>query len=654
MPHNLTYISLYIDTPWTPAEISHLSFQKGKPQSPQPPLENWRELGQPGAVVYNPANPPIAIVAMTDAALVADSDLLTVQGLRVFLPSRPVGLSRREPSGVVDGLSFRIGIGQTLGLVGESGSGKTMTALTLIDLLPSSARVEGKIFFKGPNGTVDWLQLDPQERRRYRGAQIAMIFQEPSTALNPLYTCGQQLQETLRANTSLTPTEIRAQAIRLFEEVQLSPQMLERYPHQLSGGQIQRAAIACAIASNPKLLIADEPTTALDVTVQAEILRLLRDLQQQRQMAILFITHDLNLVAELADQVVVMCRGQAVEQGSVKQIFRDPQHPYTRGLLACRPVLERRLRRLPTVQDFQEKGGSLEERWQQLEIPAAEEEERLRRICSQPPLLQVRELRTHYAVRRGPLGRQVGEIRAVDGISFDLYPGETLGVVGESGCGKTTLGRTLLRLIRASSGQVLYDGEELLRLPLQRLRRLRREIQLIFQDPAASLNPRMSVGASVMEPMALHGIGRNAAERRARAQRLFERVGLDPEALDRLPHQFSGGQRQRICIARALASEPRLVVCDEAVSSLDVSVQAQVLNLLKDLQEELGLTYLFISHDLSVVKFMSDRILVMNRGRIEEIGPAFQIYRQPQQDYTRRLIAAIPKGDLNKQTRQAG
>lgn len=555
---------------------------------------------------------------------------------------------------MVDGLSFQLGAGQVLGLVGESGSGKTITALTLMDLLPSSARVEGTILFQGPQGTVDWLRLDPRQRRRYRGSQIAMIFQEPSTALNPLYTCGQQLRETLRAHTSLPPAELRAQAIRLFEEVQLSPQMLERYPHQLSGGQIQRAAIACAIASNPKLLIADEPTTALDVTVQAEILRLLRDLQQQRQMAILFITHDLNLVAELADQVVVMCRGQAVEQGSVKQIFWDPQHPYTRGLLACRPPLERRLRRLPTVQDFQEKGGSLEERWQQLEIPAAEEEERLRQICSQPPLLQVRELRTHYAVRRGPLGRQVGEIRAVDGISFDLYPGETLGVVGESGCGKTTLGRTLLRLIRASSGQVIYDGEDWLRLPPRRLRRLRREIQLIFQDPAASLDPRMSVGASVMEPMVLHGMGRNAAERRARAQRLFERVGLDPEALDRLPHQFSGGQRQRICIARALASEPRLLVCDEAVSSLDVSVQAQVLNLLKDLQEELGLTYLFISHDLSVVKFMSDRILVMNRGRIEEIGPAAQIYRNPQQDYTRRLIAAIPKGDPKKRARQAG
>ncbi|MGY2837320.1 peptide/nickel transport system ATP-binding protein [Thermostichus sp. MS-CIW-41] len=608
-----------------------------------------------GAVVYNPANSPNAFapavrstfVAMTEAVSTADSALLTVQGLRVFLPSRAAG----EPSGspVVDGLSFQIGIGQTLGLVGESGSGKTMTALTLIDLLPSSARVEGKILFKGPNGTVDWLQLDPRQRRRYRGSQIAMIFQEPSTALNPLYTCGQQLQETLRANTSLSPAEIRAQAIRLFEEVQLSPQMLERYPHQLSGGQIQRAAIACAIASNPQLLIADEPTTALDVTVQAEILRLLWELQQHRQMAILFITHDLNLVAELADQVVVMRRGQAVEQGSVEQIFRDPQHPYTRGLLACRPVLERRLRRLPTVQDFLEKGGSLEEQWQQVEIPAAVrvsgteslEEERLRRLYSQPPLLQVRDLRTHYAVRRGPFGRQVGEIRAVDGISFDLYPGETLGLVGESGCGKTTLGRTLLRLVRASSGQVIYDGEELLRLPPQRLRRLRREIQLIFQDPAASLDPRMSVGASVIEPMALHGIGRNAAERRARAQRLFERVGLDPEALDRLPHQFSGGQLQRICIARALASEPRLIVCDEAVSSLDVSVQAQVLNLLKDLQEELGLAYLFISHDLSVVKFMSDRIMVMNRGRIEELGPASQIYQQPQQDYTRRLIAAF-------------
>jgi peptide/nickel transport system ATP-binding protein len=592
---------------------------------------------------------------MADVAPVVTSALLTVQGLRVFLPSRTAG-SQAECLGspVVDGLSFQLGAGQVLGLVGESGSGKTITALTLMDLLPSSARVEGTILFQGPQGTVDWLRLDPRQRRRYRGSQIAMIFQEPSTALNPLYTCGQQLRETLRAHTSLPPAELRAQAIRLFEEVQLSPQMLERYPHQLSGGQIQRAAIACAIASNPKLLIADEPTTALDVTVQAEILRLLRDLQQQRQMAILFITHDLNLVAELADQVVVMCRGQAVEQGSVKQIFWDPQHPYTRGLLACRPPLERRLRRLPTVQDFQEKGGSLEERWQQLEIPAAEEEERLRQICSQPPLLQVRELRTHYAVHRGPLGRQVGEIRAVDGISFDLYPGETLGVVGESGCGKTTLGRTLLRLIRASSGQVIYDGEDWLRLPPRRLRRLRREIQLIFQDPAASLDPRMSVGASVMEPMVLHGMGRNAAERRARAQRLFERVGLDPEALDRLPHQFSGGQRQRICIARALASEPRLLVCDEAVSSLDVSVQAQVLNLLKDLQEELGLTYLFISHDLSVVKFMSDRILVMNRGRIEEIGPAAQIYRNPQQDYTRRLIAAIPKGDPKKRARQAG
>lgn len=592
---------------------------------------------------------------MADVAPVVTSALLTVQGLRVFLPSRTAG-SQAECLGspVVDGLSFQLGAGQVLGLVGESGSGKTITALTLMDLLPSSARVEGTILFQGPQGTVDWLRLDPRQRRRYRGSQIAMIFQEPSTALNPLYTCGQQLRETLRAHTSLPPAELRAKAIRLFEEVQLSPQMLERYPHQLSGGQIQRAAIACAIASNPKLLIADEPTTALDVTVQAEILRLLRDLQQQRQMAILFITHDLNLVAELADQVVVMCRGQAVEQGSVKQIFWDPQHPYTRGLLACRPPLERRLRRLPTVQDFQEKGGSLEERWQQLEIPAAEEEERLRQICSQPPLLQVRELRTHYAVRRGPLGRQVGEIRAVDGISFDLYPGETLGVVGESGCGKTTLGRTLLRLIRASSGQVIYDGEDWLRLPPRRLRRLRREIQLIFQDPAASLDPRMSVGASVMEPMVLHGMGRNAAERRARAQRLFERVGLDPEALDRLPHQFSGGQRQRICIARALASEPRLLVCDEAVSSLDVSVQAQVLNLLKDLQEELGLTYLFISHDLSVVKFMSDRILVMNRGRIEEIGPAAQIYRNPQQDYTRRLIAAIPKGDPKKRARQAG
>ncbi|MEN9221983.1 MAG: ABC transporter ATP-binding protein [Thermostichus sp. BF3_bins_97] len=580
----------------------------------------------------------------------AHSDLLRVEELRVYLPSRTDG-SRQA---VVDGLSFRLQAGQTLGIVGESGSGKTMTALTLIGLLPSQAEVEGNIRFQGPQGTVDWLALDPRQRRSYRGSQIAMIFQEPSTALNPLYTCGQQLRETLRTHTSLTPEQIRSQAIRLFGEVQLSPQLLERYPHQLSGGQIQRVAIACAIASNPKLLIADEPTTALDVTVQAEILRLLANLQQQRQMAILFITHDLSLVAELADQVVVMYRGKAVEQAGVEQVFRDPQHPYTRGLLACRPVLDRRLRRLPTLQDFQEESqpGSLsvEQQLRRVEITAAEEEERRQRLQSQPPLLQVRELRTHYAVRQGLFRRQVGELRAVDGISFDLYPGETLGLVGESGCGKTTLGRTLLRLIRASSGQVIYDGDELLRLPAARLRRLRREIQLIFQDPVASMDPRMSVGETVMEPMWLHRIGENASARRQRAKRLFERVGLDPESLDRMPHQFSGGQRQRICIARALASEPRLIVCDEAVSSLDVSVQAQVLNLLKDLQEELGLTYLFISHDLSVVKFMSDRIMVMNRGRIEEIGPAAQIYLHPQQDYTRRLIAAIPKGDPKQRT----
>ncbi|MEN9202548.1 MAG: ABC transporter ATP-binding protein [Thermostichus sp. DG_1_6_bins_120] len=602
-------------------------------------------------------------MTMTDAA----AALLTVEGLRVLLPSRTDSPAGKAPQGsrqaVVDGLSFQLRAGQTLGIVGESGSGKTMTALALIGLLPNQAQVQGRIDFQGPQGPVDWLALDPRQRRAYRGSQIALIFQEPSTALNPLYTCGQQLRETLQANTSLSAAEIRAQAARLFEEVQLSPQLLERYPHQLSGGQIQRVAIACAIASNPKLLIADEPTTALDVTVQAEILRLLAQLQQQRQMAILFITHDLSLVAELADQVVVMYRGQAVEQGDVEQIFRDPQHPYTRGLLACRPGLERRLRRLPTLQDFQSaqenaagRPGSLlvEQRWQQMEMTVAEEEERLQRLQSQPPLLQVRQLRTHYAVRQGLFRRPVRELRAVDGVSFDLYPGETLGLVGESGCGKTTLGRTLLRLVRPSSGQVLYDGDDLLRLPPQRLRRLRREIQLIFQDPMASLNPRMTVGASVMEPMWLHKIGAHSAERRQRAQHLFQRVGLDPESLDRLPHQFSGGQRQRICIARALASQPRLIVCDEAVSSLDVSVQAQVLNLLKDLQEELGLTYLFISHDLSVVKFMSDRIMVMNRGRIEEIGPASQIYLYPQQDYTRRLIAAIPKGAPKKRTHLPG
>jgi peptide/nickel transport system ATP-binding protein len=579
------------------------------------------------------------------------SVVLSVEHLTVTLPQGD------EAVAVVDQVSFQLPAGGTLGIVGESGSGKTMTALALMGLQPGSASVSGHAWLTPTTlPPVDLIHLSTAQQRRYRGQEIALIFQEPSAALNPVYSCGYQLQETIRAHASISRSEAWQRCHQLFAEVQLSPPLLSRYPHQLSGGQQQRVAIALAIACNPSLLIADEPTTALDVTVQAEILRLLRRLQQQRSMALIFITHDLGVVAEIADQVLVMYQGKPVEQGPVQALFQSPQHPYTQGLLACRPVLDRRLRRLPTVEEFvnavarssqqnipPQPGGiqPVQAKLQLEELTRTEVEERLHHLRKQPPLLQIRHLSTVFPIRRGPLRQQVGEIRAVDNVSFDLYPGETLGLVGESGSGKSTLGRTILRLVQAQTGEIIYDGDDLLGLKPERLRRLRRELQLIFQDPFASLDPRMTVGETVMEPMILHGLG-HRRERQQKAKELFQQVGLDPSWLQRLPHEFSGGQRQRICIARALAAQPRLLICDEAVSSLDVSVQAQVLNLLKQLQADLQLSYLFISHDLSVVKFMSDRMMVMRQGRIEEMAPADQIYRDPQTDYTRQLIAAIP------------
>ncbi len=570
--------------------------------------------------------------------------LLAVHHLRVELPAQ----DRYVP--VVEDLSLSLQPGQTLGIVGESGSGKTMTALALMGLLPPLAQLSGQAWLTTGSQPVDLLGLSSLEMRRYRGYQLAMIFQEPSAALNPVFSCGYQLQETIRASQTISLAEAQARARALLQEVQLPEDLVDRYPHQLSGGQQQRVAIAIAIACNPKVLIADEPTTALDVTVQAEILKLLRRLQQQRDMALIFITHDLGVIAEVADQVLVMYRGEVVEQGQVQQIFAQATHPYTQGLLACRPRLDRRLKRLPTTEDFlgsvaEGDSPSVERILSLEEMPPAEMEQRLQHLQERPPLLTVSHLKTYFPIKQGVFQRQIGEVKAVDAVSFTLYPGETLGLVGESGCGKSTLGRTLLRLIQATGGQVIFDGDDLLTLRRGRLRWLRRQLQLIFQDPFASLDPRMSVGGAVMEPMRLHQLVGSASEQRRRAQDLFAKVGLDPESLDRMPHEFSGGQRQRICIARALASQPRLIICDEAVSSLDVSVQAQVLNLLKDLQQEFDLTYIFISHDLSVVKFMSDRIMVMNQGRIEEIAPAEQIYASPQSDYTRQLIAAVPKGD---------
>ncbi len=601
----------------------------------------------------------------------------------------------------VDRISFQLNRGQTLGIVGESGSGKSVTALAVMGLVPSPPGkiAGGEIYFRGLKAdggvleSIDLLKLAEKQRQRYRGNQISMIFQEPMSSLNPVYTCGFQLIEALRQHQTISKAEARRQAIALLQEVKLIPSdellrqrcleewhqhtaaspdtqpderqlqqqinhqklaFLDRYPHQLSGGQIQRVMIAIAISCNPAILIADEPTTALDVTVQATILDLLRELRDRRGMSIIFVTHDLGTIAEIADSVAVMYQGKIVEYGSVEQIYTNPQHPYTKGLLTCRPQPDRRLKYLPTVSDFMESvttptGEQLREKpapaTQALVVTEAELAQRLAQLQQRSPLLSVQNLQVFFPVR-GVFGQTARYITAVNGVSFAVYPGETLGLVGESGCGKTTLGRSLLRLVEPTGGQILFDNQEVTALRQPQLRRLRRQMQMIFQDPYGSLDPRMNIGDAVMEPMRVHGTESNDQQRRARVAYLLERVGLNPGLMRRYPHEFSGGQRQRICIARALALSPKLIICDESVSALDVSIQAQVLNLLKELQGEFNLTYIFISHDLSVVKFMSDRIVVMNQGKIEEIGPAEQIYRSPQKPYTRQLIASIPTGSL--------
>ncbi|MBF2045852.1 MAG: ABC transporter ATP-binding protein [Leptolyngbya sp. IPPAS B-1204] len=602
------------------------------------------------------------------------------------------------PVRAVDGISFEVKRGQTIGIVGESGSGKSVTALSVMGLVPNPPGqvTGGEIWFQetADSQPVDLLRLSKEQLRPYRGGKISMIFQEPLSSLNPVYTCGYQIIEAIRQHCpDIAPAEARRQAISLLQEVKLLPSdeeleqrclqewhkqntaklsnrevaqqvnrqkqaMLDRYPHELSGGQIQRVMIAIAICCNPVLLIADEPTTALDVTVQARILDLLRELRDRRGMAIMFITHDLGIIAEIADQVAVMYRGKIVEFDSVWKIFANPQHPYTKGLLACRPRLDHRMKQLPTVADFmevtidpdgqpiiQEKPLSVEQALRvNTEVSSQDAGQRCSNLMQQTPILSVRDLQVGFPVR-GTFGRTQRYLMAVSGVSFDVYPGETLGLVGESGCGKTTLARTLLRLIKEISGRISFEGRDITDLNPKQLRQLRREMQIIFQDPYSSLDPRITIGEAVMEPLKIHRVG-NARERLQRMSYLLDRVGIDPGCSQRYPHEFSGGQRQRICIARALALNPKFIICDESVSALDVSVQAQVLNLLKELQNELNLTYIFISHDLSVVKFMSDRIIVMNGGKIEEIGLAEQVYQQPQQAYTRQLIASIPTGNL--------
>lgn len=560
----------------------------------------------------------------------------------------------------VNDISFTLSRGETIGIVGESGSGKSATALSVMRLLPNAiGRIGGGeiIYHSKSNVPVDITKISNEEMRKLRGNEIAMIFQEPMTSLNPVYTCGEQVMEAILLHQKCSKEEAKERTIQLFREVQLPRpvSIFDRYPHQVSGGQKQRVMIAMAMSCNPNILIADEPTTALDVTVQATILDLMRKLQREHEMGIMFITHDLGVIAELADKVVVMYKGKIVEQGSVLEIFSNPQHPYTKGLLSCRPPLKHRLHFLPTIADymkvdedgnFVETKKSIFEVTKRLLITKDERIKTQRRLYVQEPILQVKNLKTYFPVKEGFLGRVNDHIRAVDNVSFDVFPGETLGLVGESGCGKTTLGRSILRLIEPTSGQIIYNGKEITNIGSDELRALRKDIQIIFQDPYSSLNPRITVSQAIMEPMQVHGILGNDKARKRQVLDILHRVNLDKSHFYRYPHEFSGGQRQRICIARALALNPRFIICDESVSALDVSVQAQVLNLLNELKREFDFTYIFISHDLSVVKFMSDRMVVMRKGKIEEIGDADAIYNNPQKDYTKKLISSIPKGQL--------
>ncbi|MEX1094712.1 MAG: ABC transporter ATP-binding protein, partial [Planctomycetales bacterium] len=587
----------------------------------------------------------------------------------------------------VDDISLKIAPGHTLGLVGESGSGKSVTSLTIMRLLPEvSARIEaGRISFLGR----DLVKLPRKQMERLRGDEISMIFQEPGTSLNPVYRVGAQVVEAIRLHQDVSKAEARRRTIELFHEVGIpDPEVrLRSYPHEMSGGQKQRVMIAMALSCNPKLLIADEPTTALDVTIQAQILDLIRRLRDERNMAVLFITHDLGVIAEIADEVAVMFRGKIVEQAPVLDLFKNPRHPYTKGLLACRPRLETPYRRLPTVSDFMDvterPGGELhivEKRMDDARLAHLTTQGRGRMLHPKSrlkemghpweeghhppgtttvaerttPILSVENLKVHFPIRAGVFSRIKDYVRAVDGIGFEVYPGQTLGLVGESGCGKTTTGRAILRLIPLTDGVVRFEGADFSAMRGRELREFRRRIQIIFQDPYGSLNPRMTVESMLTEPMATHGLGKSRRDRRDRAAKLLHEVGLEPGHLSRYPHEFSGGQRQRICVARALSVEPDFIICDESVSALDVSVQAQVLNLLKDLQEQRKLTYVFISHDLSVVKFMSDMMAVMNDGKIVEFGPSENIYANPREEYTKRLIRAIPHGSIeNIERRQA-
>ena len=572
----------------------------------------------------------------------AINPLISIQNLSVEFKTES-GVIR-----AVNNISFSAEEGSTIGIVGESGSGKSVTALSIMGLIPSPpGKVNsGNIFFQDKHELVDLLRLKENRMRQIRGNEIGMIFQEPMTSLNPVFTCGNQITEVIRQHRDVSRKTATELCLDLFHEVRLPrpKEILGSYPHQLSGGQKQRVMIAMAISCQPSLLIADEPTTALDVTVQKEILKLLADLQQKHGMSILFITHDLGVVADIADNVVVMYRGEIVESGNTQKVFHHPEHPYTKGLLACRPPLDRRPAKLLTVRDFMD-SETIAGQWLSDEnIRKHEKERKVRQqeIYAREPVLKTHGLSTWFPLKKTFFGRSRGFVKAVDDVSLEVYPGETLGLVGESGCGKTTLGRTLIRLINHSAGSIFYDGMDISRINGEELRNIRKKVQIVFQDPYSSLNPRLNIGSAIAEPLAVHGLIKNKEAREARVAELLEQVGLGAEYAGRYPHELSGGQRQRACIARALAVQPEFIVCDESVSALDVSVQAQVLNLLNRLKQELNLTYIFISHDLSVVRYMSDRMAVMQHGKIVEMGDADTLYANPQTDYTKELIRAIP------------